>query len=51
MANDIGSVKGINGTSNSLNGQAGQGAVKPVVGSKTTDAPPKPAEAGVPMPK
>ncbi len=51
MANDIGSVRGISGTSNSLNGQAGQGAVKPVATSKTTDAPTKPAEASVPMPK
>lgn len=37
MANDIGSVKGISGSSMALNGQAGQGGHKP--SAKGTDSP------------
>ena len=51
---DIGSVKSINGNSMSLNGQAGQGAVKPMASGKGDPGgtkPPKPAEASVPMPR
>ena len=52
MANDIGSVRGVSGTSVSLNNQAGQGTQKPSPGSKTGEyAPPKPADGAVPMPK
>jgi hypothetical protein len=54
MADDIGSVKGISGNSMSLNGQAGQGAVKckPAGnGNPGGTKPTKEAEASVPMPK
>jgi hypothetical protein len=54
MADEIGSVKGISGNSMSLNGQAGQGAVraKPAGnGSPGGTKPSKPGEASVPMPK
>ncbi len=52
MANDIGSVKGVSGTSHSLNNQSGQGAVKPVVSpGEGPHAPPKPAEITPAMPK
>ena len=51
----IGGAKGsssINGTSHSLNDQAGQGSQKPVCGSgEGPYAPPKPADGPVPMPK
>jgi hypothetical protein len=54
MANEIGSVKGITGTSMGLNGQAGQGAVKPSASGNSNPGntkPSKPAEGSVPMPK
>lgn len=54
MANEIGNVKGIMGTSMGLNGQAGQGAVKPSAsGSESPGGtkPDKPACSPVPMPK
>lgn len=54
MANEIGNVRGINGKSLSLNGQAGQGGVKPMPSMKDDPGgckPSKPAEASVPMPK
>lgn len=54
MANDIGSVKGISGSSMALNGQSGQGAVKP--STKGSDSPggtkpPKPESKPVPLQK
>jgi hypothetical protein len=54
MTNEIGNVKGITGSSTALNGQAGQGAVKPSASGNTSPGgtqPPKPGEASVPMPK
>ncbi len=55
MADDIGSVKSISGTSMNLNGQSGQGATKPMPSSGSANPggtkPEKPAEAPVPMPK
>lgn len=54
MANEIGSVKGINGTSTALNGQSGYGAVKPSASGNSSPGgtkPDKPADASVPMPK
>lgn len=54
MTNEIGTVRGITGKSVSLNGQAGQGAVKPMPTMKDDPGgckPDKPAEASVPMPK
>ena len=54
MANEIGTVKGITGCSTALNGQAGQGGVKPSASGNASPGgtkPPKPAEASVPMPK
>ena len=54
MSNEIGSVKGISGTSMGLNGQAGQGAVKPSASGNANPGghkPSKPPEASVPMPK
>lgn len=54
MANDIGSVRGISGTSTALNGQAGCGAVKPSASGKDSPGgtkPPKPAAASVPVAK
>lgn len=54
MADEIGNVKGINGTSMALNGQAGQGANKPMASGKDSPGgtkPDKPAPAPVPMPK
>lgn len=54
MADEIGSVKGINGNSMALNCQAGQGAVKSKPsgnGSPGGTKPMKEAEASVPMPK
>lgn len=55
MANEIGSVTGITGTSMGLNTQKGQGAVKPMASAGSSSPggtkPDKPAEAGVPMPK
>lgn len=54
MSNEIGNVKGINGSSMALNGQAGQGAQKPSASGKDSPGgtkPPKPADGAVPMPK
>lgn len=54
MADDIGSIKSVNGTSISLNGAPGQGTQKPVASMKTNvggTAPPKPADGPVSMPK
>lgn len=54
MSDEIGSVKGISGTSMGLNGQSGQGAVKPSASGNASPGgtkPMKPAEAPVPMPK
>lgn len=52
---DIGSVKGINGTSMNLNTQKGQGTVKPSasagMASPGGTKPTRPGEAPVPMPK
>jgi len=54
MANDIGSVKGVSGSSMALNNQSGQGTAKPSAGGKHDPGGFKPArtpEAPVPMPK
>lgn len=54
MADDIGSVGSINGTSMALNTQAGQGAQKPSAKGKDNPGdtkPPYPAPGPVPMPK
>lgn len=54
MGNEIGNVKGISGNSMALNGQPGQGGVKPQAAGKDSPGgtkPSKPAEASVPMPK
>lgn len=54
MANDIGNVKGITGNSMALNGQAGQGGVKPMAsgnGDPGGTKPSMPADKPVPMPK
>jgi hypothetical protein len=55
MANEIGNVKGITGTSMALNNQAGQGTQKPMPsGGKSDPGGTKPNEikdAHVPMPK
>lgn len=54
MANEIGNIKGITGTSMGHNGQAGMGAQKPMVSGNASPGgtkPPKPADGSVPMPK
>lgn len=54
MSNDIGSVKGITGTSMALNCQPGQGTQKPSAMGKSDPGgtkPMKPADGPVPMPK
>lgn len=54
MSNDIGSVKGVTGHSTALNGQSGQGGVKPSASGNASPGgtkPDKPAAAPVPMPK
>ena len=55
MANDIGSVKGINGTSMGLNTQPGQGTTKPSATAGKSDPggtkPSMPSEPSIPMPK
>lgn len=54
MPNDIGSVKGINGSSTALNCQSGQGGQKPSASGDRSPGgtkPPKPPESPVPMPK
>ena len=54
MANDIGSVSSITGTSMALNTQAGQGTQKPSWKGKDNPGdtkPDRPADGPVPMPK
>jgi hypothetical protein len=54
MADDIGDIKEIRGTSMALNGQKGQGAQKPSAMGKDDPGGTKPPEARdehVPMPK
>lgn len=54
MANEIGNVRGISGNSMALNGQAGQGGVKPSAsgnGSPGGTKPDKPADKSVPIAK
>jgi hypothetical protein len=54
MANSIGDVKGISGTSTALNTQAGHGAVKPSASGNSDPGgtkPPVVPDANVPMPK
>ena len=54
MADDIGSVKGVTGTSMNLNTQPGYGGEKPMATAGTASPggtkPAKPAEKPVPMP-
>ena len=54
MPNDIGSVKGVSGTSMALNTQAGEGSMKPSASGKDSPGgtkPDRPADKAVPMPK
>ena len=55
MANDIGNVRGCNGTSMNLNTQKGDGAFKPSCSSGTANPmdtkPMRAPEGSVPMPK
>lgn len=54
MANEIGTIKSINGNSMALNGQTGQGANKPMAsgnGDPGGTKPSKTPEAPVAMPK
>lgn len=55
MPNDIGSVKGMTGTSMNLNTQPGQGTQKPMPTAGKMNPgdtkPSKPADGAVPMPK
>ena len=54
MADEIGSIKAIRGTSVALNNQAGQGAHKPSASGKDNPGDTKPPEikgGNVPMPK
>ena len=55
MADDIGSIKGITGTSMNLNTQTGQGTQKPSASAGKADPggtkPPMPKDGEVPMPK
>jgi hypothetical protein len=54
MSNDIGSVKGVMGTSMALNTQSGQGTQKPSASGKSDPGGTKPMKAPegpVPMPK
>jgi hypothetical protein len=55
MADDIGSVRGVSGTSMNLNTQPGQGTQKPMCSAGTSNPggtkPNKPADGPVPMPK
>ncbi len=55
MANDIGNVRGISGTSVALNNQSGQGTIKPSPTSGNSNPggtkPSKPAQNSVAMPK
>lgn len=55
MANDIGDIKSVNGTSMNLNTQPGQGTMKPSSSAGKANPgdtkPSTPAEPAVPMPK
>jgi hypothetical protein len=54
MANEIGEVKGITGSSMGLNGQAGCGGQKPMASGNASPGgtkPPREADGKVPMPK
>lgn len=54
MANDIGSVRGISGTSTALNCGSGVGAQKPSASGNASPGgtkPSKPSSGAVPMPK
>ncbi len=54
MANDIGSVKGVSGSSTALNTQRGEGGMKPSPSGNHNPGntkPPKAEECHVPMPK
>lgn len=54
MANEIGSIKPVNGTSMGLNGQTGMGGHQPSAAGNANPGntkPPKPAETPVLMPK
>ena len=54
MADEIGNVKGITGTSTGLNGQAGAGGQKPSAAGNSNPGGTKPSrvdEGKVPMPK
>lgn len=54
MANDIGGVKGVSGSSMALNTQRGEGAMKPSPTGNSNPGntkPPKAEECHVPMPK
>lgn len=54
MADDIGSVKSVRGTSTQLNGQSGCGGQKPMFsGSESPGGtkPSRPADGPVPMPR
>ena len=54
MANDIGSVKGVTGTSTELNTRRGTGGEKPEFIGKANPGntkPPRAPEVAVPMPK
>lgn len=54
MANDIGSVTGINGTSTGINNQGGNGCEKPSAAGNANPGGTKPArvpDSKVPMPK
>ena len=54
MADEIGSVRGVSGTSMALNTQSGQGAVKPSAKGNASPGGTKPErapEGNVPMPK
>ena len=55
MADDVGSVKSVNGTSMALNNQPGQGTQKPSAKAGNSNPggtkPPRPVDGPVPMPK
>ena len=54
MADDIGSVKSVTGTSMALNNQKGYGGQKPMASGNSNPGgtkPEKPADGPVPMPK
>ena len=54
MADEIGNVKGVTGTSMGINGQSGAGGQKPSCAGNTSPGntkPPREADGKVPMPK